>query len=63
MTRDWVGYPRRFFAPGTTDWRCACAHEDDLDDPKLKLYPDCEPMSSECKVNAEKIKALRKQRL
>ena len=59
VVRDWVGYPRRFFAPGTKSWRCACIHESDLGSPHVKLYPDCEPSATECKVNPEKIKQLR----
>lgn len=57
--RDWVGYPRRFFALGTKQWRCACVHERDLGNPQIRLYPDCDPSSTECKVDPEKIKELR----
>lgn len=54
-----MGYPRRFFAPGTKQWRCACVHERDLDSPHLRLYPDCDTESHECHVNPEKMKAMR----
>ncbi len=59
MARDWIGYPRRFFAPGTKEWRCACINEKDLDSPHIRLYPDCDPNSHECKVDPDKIKKLR----
>lgn len=59
ITRDWVGYPRRYFAPGTKSWRCACVHEKDLGSPQVRMYPDCDPNSHECKVDPEKIKELK----
>ncbi len=57
--RDWVGHPRRFFAPGgSTSWRCACVHDRDLDNPHLRVYPDCEPTAVTCKVNKEKLRQM-----
>ncbi len=58
--RDWVGFPRRFFAPGVggRTWRCACVHERDLSSPHVRLYPDCDPAATTCKVNKEKLKQL-----
>lgn len=63
VTRDWVGYPRRFFSPGTKEWRCACVRKEDLDSPHMKFYPDCDPNSFECKIDPKKIKELRKKGL
>ena len=57
--RDWVGFPRRFFAPGTKSWRCACIHEKDLDSPHIKPYPNCEEPTVECKVNPDQLAKLR----
>ena len=57
--RDWVGYPRRYFAPGSKSWRCSCVREEDLDNPHVKLYPDCDPTSIRCKVDPNKLKQLR----
>ena len=57
--RDWVGYPRRFFAPGTKSWRCACVHEKDLSSPHIKPYPNCEELTVECKVNPDQLAKLR----
>ena len=34
-------------------------HERDLDSPHVRLYPDCNPNSHECKVDPEKIKAMK----
>ena len=58
-----MGFPRRFFSPGTVGWRCACVHKDDLDSPHMKLYPDCDPTAMECWLDVEKIKALKKSGL
>lgn len=63
IQRDWVGYPRRFFAPGTKTWRCACIHKRDLDSPHVKPYPDCDPDSTLCQVDSKKMKELREQGL
>jgi predicted heme/steroid binding protein len=57
--RDWVGFPRRYFAPGSTSWRCSCVHERDLNSPHVKLYPDCDPKAVSCKVDTEKLKKLK----
>eukprot|EP00731_Ephydatia_muelleri_P023529 Em0015g1112a len=61
VSRDWAGYPRRYFSPGATTWRCVCVHPDNLSSPHIRLYPDCDPLSSSCKVNKEKLDQLRKE--
>ena len=56
IERDWVGVPRRYFAPGAAKWRCACVNEPDLNSPHMRLYPDCDPTADLCKVYTDKIK-------
>ncbi|XP_002731230.1 neuferricin-like [Saccoglossus kowalevskii] len=64
IARDWVGVPRKFFKPGSTQSRCACirttgppsdqpdakdhANRGDLDNPNIREYEDCEPTSVSC---------------
>ncbi|XP_070572496.1 neuferricin-like [Ptychodera flava] len=66
IERDWVGVPRLFFKPGSTQSRCACIrttgppsdnleakdHQNrgDLDNPNLKEYKDCDPTSPSCRL-------------
>ena len=56
IERDWEGLPRRYFIPGTKDWRCACVNEPLLDDPHVKLYPGCSPEEKKCKIDKQKLK-------
>lgn len=64
VKREWEGVPRQYFQPGKTDPRCACVrasgpptgadpraphnNRGDMDNPLMKLYEDCDPMSVEC---------------
>jgi hypothetical protein len=64
VEREWVGVPRRLFSPGSKHYRCACVknfgkplastnvegNRGDLDNPNLKLYPNCPPESNACKI-------------
>ncbi|XP_072163672.1 neuferricin-like [Diadema setosum] len=50
ISREWTGVPRKLFNPGTNKWRCACIKEDELDNPHLRLYDDCEPMAISCRA-------------
>lgn len=56
IDRSWEGLPRRYFIPGTKDWRCACVNEPDLDNPHVKLYPGCGPKDRTCKIDKKKLK-------
>ena len=57
--RDWEGVPRRYFAPGSKSWRCACVHGDDLNSGRVKLYPSCQPTDGECKIYPDQIAKLK----
>lgn len=46
--REWIGVPRKFFQMGQSDFRCICASDDKLADPRLKEYNDCDPKATEC---------------
>lgn len=48
IDRDWTGVPRKFLEAGTTEFRCACVPEDQLEDARLKEYDDCEAEAIEC---------------
>lgn len=61
ISRDWAGYPRRYFSPGATTFRCACVHEDNLSSPHVRLYPDCDPKSDTCQINKEKLEQLQQE--
>lgn len=50
ISRDWEGYPRKYFQPGAKSFRCACVPEGELENPHFKLYEDCDPMSTSCKL-------------
>ena len=51
IERDWEGLPRRYFTPGSKNWRCACVNEKDLNSPQIQLYPGCPPQAKECSVD------------
>jgi len=60
ITRDWIGVPRLFLAPGTSTPRCVCVRtkgsssfgldttNGDLSDARIKPYPGCDPLSEFC---------------
>ncbi|XP_065890510.1 neuferricin-like [Dysidea avara] len=48
--RDWVGFPRRLFSSVSREWRCSCVHPDNLGNPNLKEYPNCDPNSIRCQT-------------
>lgn len=48
VSRDWIGYPRKLYEPGKTDFRCACIKTDGLDRGNIKEYEDCDPESHSC---------------
>lgn len=64
IKRNWEGLPRMYYKTGSDKPRCACIrttgppsadlnvknHQDrgDLDNPNLKVYPDCDPNSNSC---------------
>jgi predicted heme/steroid binding protein len=55
VERGWVGLPRRYFLPGTKEWRCACVHEDKLNSPNVKMYPGCSATAIECAVLKDRL--------
>ena len=52
IQRDWVGHPRSLHSVGADGKtiRCACVQPQDLDDPLIKPYPNCEPDAVSCKL-------------
>lgn len=48
LDRGWTGVPRKLYEPGQTSYRCACIKENEIDSPKLKIYENCLPLSTEC---------------
>lgn len=48
--RNWVGVPRKLYEIGSNIFRCACIHEDDLqnNDVMIKSYENCDKNSHEC---------------
>ncbi|KAI6241632.1 Neuferricin-like protein [Aphelenchoides fujianensis] len=67
VKREWAGVPRRLFAPGAKNYRCACVKNfghplatpgaegthGDLDNPNLKEYPNCSPIANSCKISKD----------
>ncbi|CAD5219063.1 unnamed protein product [Bursaphelenchus xylophilus] len=67
VKREWVGVPRKLFAAGSKSHRCACVknfgpplatpnekgNRGDLDNPNLKEYENCSPVSNSCKLPAD----------
>lgn len=67
VDRDWAGVPRKLYAAGSKNYRCACVknfgtplatddakgNRGDLDNPNLKLYDNCSPSSNSCKLEAD----------
>ncbi|CAG7834640.1 unnamed protein product [Allacma fusca] len=47
IKRDWTGYPRQFFETNKEP-RCACVHENMLNDPRIRPYPNCDLKSDSC---------------
>ncbi|KAK9873331.1 hypothetical protein WA026_022138 [Henosepilachna vigintioctopunctata] len=48
IKRNWIGVPRKLFAPGSKKFRCACIKEEDLKMNNIKEYDNCNPNSAEC---------------
>jgi predicted heme/steroid binding protein len=67
VEREWVGVPRKLFAPGSKHYRCACVknfgqplattnakgNKGDLDNPNLQQYEGCSPVSNSCKLETD----------
>nr|CAG4638611.1 EOG090X0A5G [Cyclestheria hislopi] len=51
IQRDWIGHPRSFYSLDSKVARCACVNEADLNDARLKEYPNCPPDSTVCKLS------------
>ena len=51
VQRDWVGVPRSLHSADSSKIRCACVPADQLDDPMLRPYPNCEPDAESCKLS------------
>lgn len=51
IQRDWVGVPRLLYEVETGKTRCACVKQEMLDDPNLKVYPNCEKDADSCKTS------------
>lgn len=49
VLRDWVGYPRQFYEPGSQDYRCACVKALEIS-ANLKQYKDCDLDAVSCLV-------------
>ncbi|PIK47714.1 putative neuferricin-like [Apostichopus japonicus] len=50
ISRDWTGFPRKYFQPGAKSFRCACVPEQELDNPHFKMYDNCDPRATSCKL-------------
>lgn len=50
ISRDWTGFPRKYFQPGAKSFRCACVPEQELDNPHFKMYDNCDPKAISCKL-------------
>ncbi|XP_066930092.1 neuferricin-like [Clytia hemisphaerica] len=50
VDRDWTGYPRKFFKPGRTNFRCACVPKALLSDPRFKEFDGCPTDFVKCKL-------------
>ncbi|XP_038059270.1 neuferricin-like [Patiria miniata] len=48
IVRKWAGVPRRYFTPGSSNWRCVCVQERDLDNPHMRLFNGCGPKDASC---------------
>ncbi|XP_050407918.1 neuferricin [Patella vulgata] len=48
IKRKWVGVPRQYLKAGKTTPRCACVNEKLLNNPSLKVYPDCDSTAVSC---------------
>lgn len=46
--RDWVGVPRKFYAPGETKYRCACIKDELLGENNIREYEDCDVKATSC---------------
>ncbi|XP_071789674.1 neuferricin-like [Asterias amurensis] len=51
IVRGWVGLPRRYFLPGSKNWKCVCVHDRDLSNPHMKVFEGCGPSDISCKMN------------
>lgn len=48
ISRSWIGVPRKYFEPGNKNFRCACVHEDMLEQGNLKEYDNCDSNAVSC---------------
>lgn len=48
IKRNWIGFPRKFFSPGSKEYRCACVREQDLNSSNMKEYDGCDSKSTDC---------------
>lgn len=48
--RHWIGYPRKLFEVGSSNFRCACLRKEDLDTNEVMIneYDNCDRFSHEC---------------
>lgn len=53
VERDWAGFPRRLYSPGSRSERCVCVQNPADEDPNLKLYNKCPLHSSSCHVEPD----------
>ncbi|XP_022101131.1 neuferricin-like [Acanthaster planci] len=51
VVREWTGVPRRYFIPGSNNWRCVCVHDRDLNNPHMKPFDGCGPRDVACNVD------------
>lgn len=48
IQRTWIGVPRKYYAPGAPQFRCACVRGNELTSPYIFEYSDCDGTSVSC---------------
>ncbi|XP_072047928.1 neuferricin-like [Amphiura filiformis] len=50
VSRNWEGFPRKYYTQGAANWRCACVREEHLNKAMFREFEDCPPTSVSCKL-------------
>ncbi|KAK5644311.1 hypothetical protein RI129_005611 [Pyrocoelia pectoralis] len=55
VERNWIGFPRKLYEPGSHSFRCACIKEEDLVLPNLQEYEGCISNYVSCNVKTANV--------
>ncbi|GLV32388.1 uncharacterized protein CBL_00903 [Carabus blaptoides fortunei] len=50
IVRDWTGFPRKYYRPGSQSHRCACIQDSEAINPNVEHYDNCNVHSVSCHV-------------